>query len=500
MKLNPSPDVWFGPLFEAVQLGKVFPDSKTFTDCTPKRDPKAILADFETLRKQPSFDLTKFVLDNFELPKIYASRFQSDSTRTTSQHIQDLWQVLIRKPEETPALSSLIPLPRPYLVPGGRFGEIYYWDSYFTMLGLQADGRWDLIQNMVDNFAFLIQTVGHIPNGNRTYYQTRSQPPFFALMVTLLAEGKGNAILGQYLPELEKEYTFWMAGREKLTPENISYRRVVRMPDGTVLNRFWDDSILPRPEAYKEDLAVAKLAPHRIPSQVYRDLRAAAESGWDFSARWFKDGQNLPSIHTTELVPIDLNCLMYNLEVTLSNAYRLNDQIEKADSLLHKAKTRKQAILRYLWQEESQFFYDYDLTTQKTAAMQTAAATFPLFFRIASQAQADSVAAILERDFLKAGGLITTNAESEQQWDAPNGWAPHQWTGYIGFKNYGKTALAETLKQRWLALNTQVYRRTGKMMEKYNVVDMNLEAGGGEYPLQDGFGWSNGVFLRMIKE
>jgi neutral trehalase len=152
--------------------------------------------------------------------------------------------------------SSLLPLPYPYVVPGGRFRELYYWDSYFTMLGLEADGRHDLALNMLKDFAFEIDCYGHVPNGNRTYYLSRSQPPFFSLMVDLIAKREGETSYVTYLPELEAEYEFWMDGSTVLRGSE-GYRRVVRLRDGTILNRYWDDRAEPRDESYREDIATA---------------------------------------------------------------------------------------------------------------------------------------------------------------------------------------------------------------------------------------------------
>ena len=167
---------------------------------------------YEEQKHEPGFDLSTFVHEHFILPKTYSTKYVSVTGRPIVEHIEMLWDELTRQPEE--GETSLIPLPHPYIVPGGRFREIYYWDSYFTMLGLQVSKRIDMIQNMVDNFSYLIDHIGYIPNGNRTYYIGRSQPPFYACMVNLLSEEKGENILIDYLPQLEKEYNFWMKGSE----------------------------------------------------------------------------------------------------------------------------------------------------------------------------------------------------------------------------------------------------------------------------------------------
>jgi alpha,alpha-trehalase len=484
------------PLFEDVQVQDVLIDGKTFPDCLPKRKLEEIRQDYSVKKGQAGFDLKKFVIENFTLPDTPTSAYRSDTNKPIEEHITNLWKTLTRLPNYE--VSSLIPMPNPYVVPGGRFREIYYWDSYFTMLGLCASDRLDLVEGMVENFVFLISKIGYIPNGNRTYYIGRSQPPFFALMVRLLHDAKKTEdTLVKYLPALEKEYQFWMKGKADL--KEVAQMRVVKMPNGSFLNRYWDDHQTPRPESYKEDVELSHQSKQK-PEELYRHIRAAAESGWDFSCRWFKDVNNFGTIHTTDIVPIDLNCLLYNLEKTISDAYRISGNAVKATEYLKLANERKAAILLYCWDGERNFFFDYDAVLQKRKDAYSLAATFPLFFEIATPNQASAVADILEKQFLKYGGFSTTLVATGQQWDAPNGWAPLQWMTYVGLKNYGFDSLAQEGRRRWFNIIDKVYKTTGKMTEKYDVWSAHGEASGGEYPNQDGFGWTNGVYLAMAQD
>lgn len=488
----------FGELFEAIQLSNIFPDSKTFNDCIPKFEKEVIIDAYLQQKNLEDFKLESFVDDFFHLTTIDLPEYTSDASKPIDEHIDGLWNVLTRQPDQS--RGSLIPLPYPYIVPGGRFQEIYYWDSYFTMLGLQVSRRYDLIESMVENFAYLIKTIGHIPNGNRTYYKSRSQPPFFTLMVQLLQEGiGGHKAIEKYLPYIEKEYHFWMDGAEQLSEETPSYRRVVRLPNGVVLNRYWDKLDTPRPEAFKEDLEIAHLSNNDAKS-VFRNLRAAAESGWDFSSRWLADTQNLQSIITTDIIPVDLNCLLFHIEKTLASIYQQLGDIEQHEKYLQKAHIRQKAILAICWNDSQGFFFDYNFIQQTPTSVFSLAGVFPLFFEIASPTQAKLVAERIATDFLKKGGLITTTLQTGQQWDSPNGWAPLHWISYQGLRKYQYIALATNIQERWIATNEKVYQSTGKMTEKYNVVDPDLLGGGGEYPNQDGFGWSNGVLLRLLTE
>jgi alpha,alpha-trehalase len=484
-----------GELFEKVQLKPVFPDSKTFVDCTPKTDLNSIRERYNAEKNSIDFDLTAFVHEHFILPKNYATNYKSNKQLPVSAHIESLWDVLTRKPEESH--NSLIPLPHSYVVPGGRFREIYYWDSYFTMLGLQISNRVDLLENMVDNFSDLIRRFGYIPNGNRTYYLDRSQPPFFACMVHLLSEEKGENTLVKYLPSLQNEYDFWMKGSDELTKGNNCNRRVVIMPDGNILNRYCDGNEFPRPEAYKEEIKWTKNVADK--KTMYLNLRGACESGWDFSSRWYKHENDFSSIHTTDIIPVDLNCLLHFLEQTISKGYDLSGDSSGSVKFKTLAAKRAEAINKYCWNEQKRFYFDYDRREDKQKDWLTLAAAFPLYFHLASREQAQRVTEILKEKFVCNGGLLTTLETTNQQWDAPNGWAPLQWIAIKGLANYGFTDLAKDISTKWMHINEKVYEDTGKMMEKYNVVDTNLKAGGGEYPAQDGFGWTNGVFLALKK-
>ncbi|WP_262490642.1 trehalase family glycosidase [Hymenobacter amundsenii] len=269
----------------------------------------------------------------------------------------------------------------------------------------------------------------------------------------------------------------------------------MRLSDGTLLNRYWDQSAEPREESYREDVAVAARATNRPAADVYRNLRAAAASGWDFSSRWFVPGQGLESIRTTALVPVDLNCLLYEVELQLARTSRLRQDKAAATQLENRARARRRALLRYCWDKKAGWFLDYDFEHRQPSPVRTLAGVLPLTVGIATPAQARQVAAGLRRDFLKAGGLVTTLSRTGQQWDAPNAWAPLQWLAVTGLRRYHETALAHTIVGRWMALNEQVFRRIGKLMEKYDVENPTAPGGGGEYPLQDGFGWTNGVWL-----
>nr|WP_287497719.1 alpha,alpha-trehalase TreF [Pandoraea sp. CB10b_02] len=497
-----SPAERYQELFVAVQKQRVFPDSKTFVDCVPTRAPQEVLRRYREEAAQPGFDLSRFVAAHFTLERTPPSHYVSIPGQGLVEHIDGLWDVLTRLPRAHPAQSSLLPLPQPYVVPGGRFQELYYWDSYFTMLGLAHSGRHDLLVNMADNFSFLIDTYGHIPNGTRTYYLSRSQPPVYGLMVELF-ESHGVARALRYLPHLVREYQYWMEGEDALAPGQ-AHAHLVRLPDGALLNRYWDERDTPREEGYLEDVNTASHAPKRAAGEVYRDLRAGAESGWDFSSRWLDDEKDLSSIRTTAILPVDLNSFLYATEVHIARLSGAGGDAGAAQAFARRAQARRDAMTRYLWRDDPGAFVDYDWQRGEQRPALSAAMAAPLFVGLASAEQARRSARTIAGFMVAAGGLRTTQRSSLQQWDPPNGWAPLQWIAIRGLRRYGQGALASDIAQRWLSTVGALYARESKLVEKYSLHTSDAMCasggGGGEYPLQDGFGWTNGVVRRLLGE
>nr|WP_218510110.1 alpha,alpha-trehalase TreF [Variovorax sp. dw_308] len=506
----PAPDTLtpadrYQELFTAVQGARVFADSKTFVDCAPLKDPQEILQAYRAQGKADGFDLKAFVDQHFEVQLPPPSDYISVPGQPLCAHIDDLWPVLTRQPLEHPPGGSSLQVPHAYVVPGGRFGEMYYWDSYFTMIGLVASGRTDLLHDMVVNFAHLIDTYGHVPNGTRTYYLGRSQPPLFAFMVEL-SESVDKCSATDFLPQLRQEHAWWMRGSDGLAPGSAD-RRAVRLPDGSVLNRYWDERDEPREEAWLEDVTTARLS-GREPSEVYRDLRAAAESGWDFSTRWLAEHpqhderDSLVSICTTDIVPVDLNAFLFKLETTIAELSRQAGDAGTAREFEAHAAARKTAVMAWMWDEAQGAFFDHDWRLRQRRSCLTAACIAPLFAGLADPPQADALAATVQQRLLAPGGLSTTECTSDQQWDQPNGWASLQWMAMSGFHKYGHDDLARTIAHRWLATVAAVYEREGKLVEKYALRQvehqMTTGGGGGEYPLQDGFGWTNGVTRALL--
>ena len=478
-------------LFDAVQKSKIFEDQKDMADAIPLFSISKINENYETEKNMEGFDLKEFVLKHFKFDQKTESIQERDNL-PINEHIEKLWDELTRIASEEKG--TLLKLPKPYIVPGGRFNEFFYWDSYFVMLGLQVSGRLEMMKNIIDNCAYLINEFGFVPNASRTYFLSRSQPPYFSLMLDLLFESTNDEkIYTQYFETLEKEYQFWMNGAEGLQNGN-QFRRVVKTQNGDVLNRYFDDENAPRPESYMIDVEDAETSAN---PEFYRHVRAACESGWDFSSRWFADGNSVQTIETLNLAQVDLNCLLWHLENTLAKASGFQNFEDKKNDYTQKAEARTIAIHKYFWSEEDKIYKDYNIKSQSQTLSEHIATLYPLFFNLSNQDQAKAVSETIDEKFLKKGGLITTTKDSGQQWDSPNAWAPYQWLGFLAMKNYGFDDVADNIKNNWCSNVDRIYNNTGKLMEKYNAIDTTSIAGGGEYPNQDGFGWTNGVYIKL---
>ncbi len=473
-----------GPLFEAVQRARLFPDSKAFVDALPVVRPQIISARFSALGSDPSADeLRTLVHSCFSFRP--APNMERSAAASADEFVSSQWKSLVRVHETTDGDSTLIALPHPYVVPGGRFDELFYWDSYFTGLGMLRHGHVELFKGMVDNLVDLQERFGHIPNGSRTYLVTRSQPPLLAAMVRALGTaGFGTA---PYLPALLREHTYW-----------TSDGRIATEIDGVKLSRYWDELETPRPEAFVEDLDTARGS--EDPSEVYRNLRAGAASGWDFSSRWCRVPHDLTTIATTDVVPVDLNALLVQLERTIASVLTATGDAPSAARWEHAGLERAAVIRDRFWDPDVSWFCDLDRLSGERRTSLSLAGMVPLAVGIATHDQALLAKATLIDRFLAPGGLRSTLVESGQQWDAPNGWAPLHWWAVTGLRAYGFVEQANLIADRWLATCRAGFLADGTLLEKYDVEVRGRRAGGGEYEVQEGFGWTNGVLADLAAD
>lgn len=463
------------------QAAGLHPDEKALADALPAVDPEATLAAWAAKPK----DLEAFVHTYLYFTEMGELTFKPDPQRSPEDHIRALWPSLTRHADPLGWQGTRLPLTKPYVVPGGRFQELYYWDSYFTMLGLAVHGEKKALLHMLDNFAELISSHGHIPNGTRTYFLSRSQPPYFSLMVRLAVE-QGWTSWKDYAKPMRLEYQFWMEGAEHLTANGQCHRRVVRC-GGYTVNRYWDDSDAPRLEMSAADrlLAASSERPER---DLYRNIRAACESGWDFSSRWLKNPRLLSSLETTEIVPVDLNSLLLCLEWSLAQAFP-SEHLYWMDCY----RTRKRSLQTLFW--DGQTFVDVNMDGTARSGHRSAAMLYPLWAGAGKKKQVVATLDWVRVHLLGPGGVSTTNVDSGQQWDAPNAWAPLQWTAIAGTARCGYPDLAQTMAETWIHSCESVYAVKTALVEKYDAYHPEDPAKGGEYALQDGFGWTNGVYL-----
>jgi len=434
---------------------------------------------------------------------------------------------------------GLLFLPNSYVVPGGRFNEMYGWDSYFIILGLVRDKQIDLARGMVENFFFEIEHYGTVLNANRTYYLTRSQPPFLTSMIMEVynaAKAAGNEDkqwLARAYGFASRDYEMWM--------------RDPHVAGSTGLSRYYDFGNGPAPESLQDETGLRRkvigyfllhpkvdrtyvVAKGTQPSQeaagpdytvevcdvartmarpgcdtsstvqlsadYYRGDRSMRESGFDISFRFEPYGAA-----THHFAPVCLNSLLYKTEQDLEQISQMLGKTAEASQWKQRAEDRKQKINKYLWDDQRGLFFDYDLRTGAKSTYQYVTTFFPLWAGLASPQQAEAVARNV-KFFDQPGGLVTSTTESGGQWDYPYGWAPLESLAVDGLRRYGFTSDADRISYNFLSTVAENYRREGTIREKYDVVTRSSEAhvSAGYQANVVGFGWTNGVFLELLQE
>jgi alpha,alpha-trehalase len=429
-------------------------------------------------------------------------------------------------------VEGLLYLPNRYVVPGGRFNEMYGWDSYFIILGLVKDNRMDLARNMVENFFFEIENYGAILNANRTYFFTRSQPPFLTSMIREVYEHPAQnrlskAWLANAYSYAQRDYELWaspihQAGDTGLARyDDIGEGPVPEMADDS--NYYADvirwllahsdvstDYLIDAPDNPTPEQAAAlsktscdidssKVCAHayadghRLTAGFYRGDRAMRESGFDTS---FRFGPFSGS--TGNYAPVCLNSLLYKYERDMAHFATLLGRPAEAAQWNRRAAARREAINQYLWNPIKGMFYDYDFVSRRQSTYNYITAFYPLWSELATPRQA----AALERHlalFEHDGGLAMSDTNSGTQWDLPFGWAPTNWLAVKGLTQYGFTQDAARIAGEFSQTILQNFRHDATIREKYNVVtgSANVAIATGYKSNVVGFGWTNGVYLQM---
>jgi alpha,alpha-trehalase len=442
-------------------------------------------------------------------------------------------------PHELPA-EGLLYLPFPYVVPGGRFNEMYGWDSYFILLGLEADHREALAKDMVDNFLFEIEHYGGVLNANRTYYLTRSQPPFLTSMIRAVYE---NPASFPATPAGREQARAWLQRAYTLAEKDHStWTRPEHLAGTTGLARYFDYGNGPVPEMADDssyyvdvirwlvahphsggDAYLVKASEHpdnteayslsqsscdihvsvvcsrawfsgyRLAHDFYIGDRAMRESGFDPS---FRFGPFSGSTH--HYAPVCLNSLLYRYERDLQHLALLLGKADEAQRWQRRSQARNAAIHRYLWQAKQGVFADFDFSSHKPSIYAYISSLYPLWAGVATREEAQQVVAKLKL-FERPGGLSMSNTNTGLQWDEPFGWAPTNWIGVAGLDTSGFRSDAQRIARNWNATVDTGFAHDGTLREKYNVAASNadVKVTTGYTINQIGFGWTNAVYLKM---
>ncbi|MDY3561099.1 alpha,alpha-trehalase [Gemmata sp. JC673] len=390
------------------------------------------------------------------------------------QYVTAFWDRLFRfHPHDE---GTLIGLPRAYVVPSvdpvrPLFQEMYYWDSYFSALGLVGTLHEWLVFDLAENMAALVERFGFIPNGTRYYFTSRSQPPFFTKMYRLAHElkaARGDADADEYLRHMTRlgvreHETCWLG--EKHPHERRKYRG---------LSRYHDIN--------------------------YSHFLASCESGWDHSTRCDGTEPGAEAGRWMDFLPVCLNSILYAREVDFAWAFARLGAATEADYWHRAAEERAATMNELMWDEGQGFFFDFDWKAERRSPCASLAGFYPLWAGFATQRQAEVIVERWLPQFLLPGGLVTAlDSHPGRQWAYPNGWAPLQWLAATGLERYGFKAEANEVRRRWCDTCTYAFTKAGTLAEKYNVADPHAEPEHGLYGLVQGFGWTNGVFVDFAR-
>jgi alpha,alpha-trehalase len=422
-------------------------------------------------------------------------------------------QLLTLPPEPARVTDQgLLYLPRPYVVPGGRFNEMYGWDSYFIQVGLLRDGELERARDMVENFLYEIEHYGTILNANRTYYLSRSQPPFLTGMVLGVYRRTGDRDwLRRAVPAVEKYYRFWTTEPHLVAGTGLS--RYYDLGDGPAPEVLSDEKdaqgrthydrirehYRAHPDAAKGDYDLARYydrANDRLTDLFYKGDRSMRESGFDPSNRF-----GLFNVDVIHYAPVCLNTLLYRMEEEAAEIENLLGRPAQAAEWKRRAQARRAAVDKHLWDEPSGLYLDYNFETRARRRYEFATTFYPLWAGLASPRQARRV-----RDNLKLfeapGGVLTSTRVTGNQWDAPFGWAPLQMIAVDGLRRYGFAEDADRLARSFLSLVVKEFEEHGTIVEKYDLRRRESDVAEGiRYGYaanQIGFGWTNAAFVEML--
>ncbi|XP_072049536.1 trehalase-like isoform X1 [Amphiura filiformis] len=522
-----------GKLLDAVQGTKLFDDSKTFVDMHLKRSPEETLAAFDAIDdpwirddqgiprvlhdfvseyfEEPGTEFEQWIPDDWKERPAFLSIIKDGTLRDWAGIVHSLWKKLGRKVISEISLNpeqySLIYVDKPFIIPGERFREQYYWDTYWIIKGLLVSGMTQTVRGMLSNFVDLVKRFGFVPNGNRIYYTNRSQPPLLIPSVYEYYKATNDLdFVKDILPALEEEYKFWVTKRS-VDVVKPGCDRTYKMC------RYKVETDKPRPESYREDMETASC--NKGTAAIYAHITSTAESGWNFSSRWCQEGCKtlLTFVCTTDILPVDLNSFLCLNEKLLAKFFDICGETTKRVHYHHAYLARRQAIQDIFWVEEAGAWFDFDLQTQSNRYQFYLSNITPLWIDSfddtvkhdeGSNEVAEKVIAYLEKSdaFIFPGGVPTSQQNTGEQWDFPNAWPPLQdmlITALDSTSLPKAKELAFQIAQKWITTNWRVYQTEDFMFEKYDV-EKQASGHGGEFTSsnQVGFGWTNGVVLSLL--
>uniref|UniRef100_F7CTA5 Trehalase n=1 Tax=Ornithorhynchus anatinus TaxID=9258 RepID=F7CTA5_ORNAN len=502
----PSEIFCFGSLLRQVQMAKLFPDDKEFVDMPLNKAPSEVLQDFKQLEEREGANLTQaqlraFLSKHFEparqeletwVPEDWKDslpllqNISDPELRAWARSLHGLWKILGRKMKDEvkvrPERYSLLPAKQPFIVPGGRFAEFYYWDSYWVIQGLLLSEMPGMVKGMLQNFLDLVKDYGHVPNGGRVYYLQRSQPPLLALMMDRYVARTRD--MGQHPSPGE--------GTGLLETEPT-----VTVPLGSWSYRMF--RVRPA-RSHSRSRAADR-------EELWSELKAGAESGWDFSSRWFdpsREAHTLRDTRTSHVVPVDLNAFLCQAMGLLAKFHTMLGNEMQAQAYQDERAQCQAALSAVLWDPQAGTWFDYNLVERQRHQAFFPSNLAPLWAGCApGPVEGDrAVKYLQDSGILKFGkGIPTSLKRSGEQWDYPNAWAPLQELVITGLAESGSDRaqdVAFTLAQNWIRTNLATYKRHKHMFEKYDVSGDGEPGGGGEYDVQVGFGWTNGVALQLL--
>nr|ACN85421.1 membrane-bound trehalase [Nilaparvata lugens] len=517
-----------GPLIHTVQMASIFPDSKTFVDMKMKYSRNETLRRFSNMMKKtdnaPSrHEVEIFVNETFDpagsefvdyepedwiQKPAFLEKVLNPDLRQWGSQLNLLWKFLGRKMKDdvkvNPEKYSIIYVPHPVIVPGGRFREFYYWDSYWIIRGLLYSQMYSTARGMIHNFVTIVDQYGFIPNGGRIYYAMRSQPPLLAPMVkSYLDVTHDLQFLKDNIHTLEKEFEFWMMNRTtQIEKDGHTY----------TLARYNDQSRGPRPESYREDYSSAQSFRTEGEKEIYYgELKTAAESGWDFSSRWFvlngTNKGNLTNLKGSSIIPVELNAIIYWNAKLLAEFNKELGMTDKQIKYTEIAEQWLEAVTKVLWHEEVGAWLDYDIINEKKRDYFYPTNISPLWTNCYDTDKKtyfiSKIMKYLEKTNIDVNqaGVPTTLEHSGEQWDYPNAWPPLQYILIMSLDTTGDEwcrEIAYEFAERWVRSNYKAYNETNAMYEKYDATVLGGHGGGGEYEVQLGFGWTNGVIIELL--